>query len=45
MGSVVMVICASAICYGIRGWYIPMWIMLIIAAIVAGTELLRESSQ
>lgn len=43
MNSVVMVGCATAICYGIRGWWIPMWITLIVATIVAYVTLIQEA--
>ena len=43
MRSVVMVGCATAICYGVRGWWIPMWLTLIVATVVAGADLFRES--
>ena len=43
MHAVLMVACATAICYGIRGWYTPMWFMLGVASVVAGAKLLQES--
>ncbi len=45
MQSVVMISCATAICYGIRGWWFPMWLMLIAAAIVAGAALFQETEK
>jgi hypothetical protein len=45
MKSVVMVCCAGAICQGIRGWFFPMWVMLILASVVAGADLLAEAKR
>lgn len=43
MRSVVIVGCATAICYGLRGWWVPMWFMLMVASVVAAADLFRET--
>lgn len=45
MNAIVMVGCASAICYGIRGWWFPMWVTLIVSSVVAGAALIKETKE
>lgn len=43
MRSVIMVCCATAICMGIRGWWLPMWLYLGLATVVALGDLMGEA--
>lgn len=43
MYAILAVCCSTAICFGLRGWWIPMWLLLLLGTGVAACILYEES--